>query len=371
MSGWHLIFWEPSVSPHKLDLVRALSQHPAIASCRYVSDRGLSADRIEQGWQLSTLDDLTIITTPSSDEISALVAESGENAIHLFSGLRGPRVIVEGLHHAMRHRARFLLLSEPRASEGWRGVARWVHSWLSERELRRHTAGVLAIGRNGPAWFRRTGYRQEQIFPFAYFLPEVPHHPIDETSSDLVRVGYLGRLVGSKGIGLLLDAAPLLPPNMRIEIAGHGVEAARVKEAAAASKGLIAYHGAIAMETVPAFLNCIDILVQPSLTTDDGWAAVISEALLAGDMVVASAKAGASILLDSPDRGHVIHNFDARSLADTLIEIGNGQHLTPANRAIRRAWAHKRLTGEAGADYLVAIIAHLFAGAARPSPYYA
>jgi glycosyltransferase involved in cell wall biosynthesis len=371
VAGWHLIFWEPTLSPHKLALVRALARHPAVASCRYVSDSGLSADRTAQGWQLGNLDDLEVLLAPSHDELRALVGERGETTVHVFSGLRGKRVIVEGLRCAVRHRARFLLLSEPRASEGWQGLARRAQSLATEGALRRYAAGVLAIGRNGPAWFRAAGYARDRIFPFAYFLPDPPAAPRIEARSDLVRIGYLGRLVEAKGIGVVLDSLPLLPPAVRIEIAGHGAEASRVDAAVKAFPGRVAYHGPIPMHSVPAFLDGIDILVQPSRTTDDGWAAVVSEALFAGAMVVASANVGASILLDSPERGQVLLQPDARLLAEAVTRIVSSPHLAPAERLSRRAWAHERLTGEAGAAYLVAILAHLFDGASRPPPYYA
>ena len=370
MLGRELVFWEPSVSPHKLALVRALQRHPTVSRVRYVADRDISADRLAQGWQVGSTGDVPLNLSPSSAEIEAIFEGGGSRTIHLFSGLRHFRVLVEGLQAAHRYRARFLILHEPRASEGWRGLVRLAESWATEGPLRRNASAVLAIGRNGPAWFHLAGYPLDRIFPFGYFLPPPPLVEPRPRQGELIRLAYLGRITEPKGIMLLLEALPLLHSNVRVEVAGHGPKAQRVKAAAAAHPGRLTYHGPLPMDAVPQFLRGADILVQPSLTTDDGWAAVVSEALLAGVAVIATSKVGASILLDEPDRGRIMARPDARLLADAVAEIASGPLLGPSARIARRDWARARLTDEAGADYLIRILAHLFDGASRPDAFY-
>ncbi len=372
LAGWRIHFWEPTLSPHKLALFRALATDPRVLSCTYVSQQGLSAERRAQGWAVDGLDGLDIRVAPDAAEIDTLMAgAAGRDAVHLFSGIHAPPLVAVGIAAALRHGARFGLMSEPRASEGARGVVRLAHSWASEGQLRRQAAFVLAIGRGGPPWFRRAGYSSDRIFPFAYFVQGPALFAAPTRADNRVRLGYLGRLVEAKGIRLLLDALPLLPPAVDVIVAGHGAEAPRVEAAAAASHGRLRFAGALPMAKVPAFLAGLDLLVQPSLTSDDGWGAVVSEALLAGTAAIATAKVGASILLDTAGRGAVMARPDPRLLADAVSAQIAAARFDAPHRAARQAWAESRLTGDAGAAHLLAIFAHLFAGAPRPPPFYA
>lgn len=367
MVGWRIYFWEPTVSPHKLELFRALRNFPEVASCTYIAQAELADDRRAQGWSVGKLSDLDLKMTPTLKDIDAIVRGGGDKAVHLFSGIHGPPVVTAGISAALRHRARFGILSEPRASEGLNGLIRLAHSWATERRMRRHAAFVLAIGRNGPSWFRRAGYPATRVFPFAYFLPPVPAHP-HPPLDNYIRLGYLGRLTEDKGIRLLLSALPLLPPHVKVSIAGYGDDIALV-EAAAAADTRVRYLGALPMAEVPEFLCGVDILTQPSLTTSDGWGAVVSEALLAGTAVIATTKVGASILLESPDRGRVLLRPDPSLLA-AAVESLAGSALAPHAREMRRNWAATRLTGVAGATNLLSIFGHCFAGAPAPAPYW-
>lgn len=365
-----MFLWEPTLSPHKLDLFRALGAHPRVVSCTYVSQQGLSEERRALGWTVGALDGLDIRIDPPANAIDALVAgATGPNAVHLFSGMHGPPVIAAGIAAAIRNGARFALMSEPRSSEGGRGVLRFAHSWATERLLRAHADFVLAIGRNGPTWFARTGYRRDRIFPFAYFLPARPPSTTPRALNASPRLAYLGRLTAAKGVGLLLDSLPLLPPDLRIEIAGLGPEVDRVEGVAAMSSGRVTYHGPLSMAAVPDFLARADILAQPSLTSD-GWGAVVSEALLAGAAAVATVKVGASILLDDPVRGRVMACPEPRLLADAVASLVAGDALEAPYRAARQAWARACLTGEAGANYLIDILSHRFEGGPVPAPFY-
>ena len=369
MRRWNIIFWEPSVSPHKLALFRALAQSPRTGRCIYVAQEPFPEGRAGQGWELDDRHDLDIRVAPTDDDIADLIDTDRDDTIHLFSGIHWVPCIVAGLDRAIRSGARFGLMVEPRASEGWRGLARLAHSWLTERRIRTHAAFVLAIGRHGPSWFRRTGYRADRIFPFAYFLPHRPAAPA-APSADRLRLGYLGRLTQAKGISLVLDLPPHLTMPACLRIAGAG-DAADAVRALAGSRSDVAFDGAVPMSEVPAFLAAIDILLVPSLTTDDGWAAVVSEALMAGCAVVASERAGASILLDDPARGRVLTTFDSAALAEAVAAVVTATRFDAAAREARARWAARHLTGEAGAAMLFAILDHVVDAGPRPSPFYA
>ena len=369
MTRYRLVFWEPSISPHKLPLFRALAVHPAVAATVYVAQESLPNGRAAQGWQLGALDDLNMHIAPDAATIAGLFAPSEDDlvSVHLFSGLRRIPVIRQGLAHAIARRARYAIMSEPRVAEGWRGKLRLMQSWLTEWKVRRSVAFILAIGRNGPSWFIRAGYRPDQIYPFAYYLSVPDHSVIAPEPSSLPTIAYIGRLVPEKGILLFLEAVALLAHRVRVVVAGTGPLADHVATQLAQRPGA-RYLGVVPMTDMPTVLATVDVLVQPSLTTDDGWGAVISEALIAGAKAVATRAVGASILLDEPDLGMVAAP-DPSSLAAALAATIAAGGFDPAARKKRAAWAATAIGGTAGADRLMTIVRHVLEAASPPLPF--
>jgi len=124
------------------------------------------------------------------------------------------------------------------------------------------------------------------------------------------------------------------------------------------------------MKDVPEYLRSMDILVLPSITTDDGWGAVVSEALLVGTAVVTTQKVGASVCIDDDTRGRVMKQLTPFALAAEIDWLIKNNRLTGKYRELRQGWASSRLTGEAGAKHLMEIFAHLYAGAPRPAAFF-
>jgi glycosyltransferase involved in cell wall biosynthesis len=375
MDKIQLYFWEPTVSPPKIALFNELSKHSSVEATWYIAQEELSAERRREGWSIANFSSKNLIIAPERHRVRQIMASSSPQAIHLFSGAHWVSCIVDGIEAAIETGRHFGLMREPRASEGVKGWARFVHSWLTEGRVRRRADFVLAIGRNGPPWFRAVGYAEEKIFPFAYFLPAISGRgrqleKLLDRGQRRVKVCFLGRIEKSKGICLFLDAVEKVMNAITVDIAGTGREADLVRQAAVRSRVPLTYHGPIPMKTVPDFLGHTDILVLPSITNDDGWGAVVSEALLAGAAVVVTDRVGASICVGSDTRGTVVNRLSGRSIAAAIDWLIDNERLTADYRARRSAWAHSRLTGRAGADYLLAIFAHLYVGKIRPEPFY-
>ena len=366
--SWSFCFWEPNLSPHKLDLFKALVRSSPPNTCIYIAQEGLPVDRAAQGWALTDLNDIEVRIGPSKHEIEAIVEAASRQTIHLFSGIHWAPCLVMGLQAVIAKSRVFAIMAEPRESEGVLGAMRWVHSWLTERAIRRRVAFVLAIGANGPRWFGATGYRRERIFPFAYFLPPSDAPP-GEPEGRPVTVGYVGRLTLEKGIALFLAAARELPSDCAVVVAGAGPEAPRVRELAETAPN-VTFLGTLSMQEVGRLLASTDILVVPSLTTDDGWAAVVSEALMAGAAVIASWKAGASLCLADRSRGVVLKALNKEALVEALRSGLKTFDFSAQARRRRAQWAQAHLTGEAGAAYLRAIASHVLLGAPRPPPFF-
>lgn len=373
MVKFEIYAWEPSVSPHKLALYRALRDAGEVSSVTYIAQADLPEARKQQGWSRGDLNDLNVLISPSSHEIDALVARADPNAIHIFSGVHWSAVIAAGLKAVLKARRRFGVMSEPRANEGLKGVARLAHSWLTEGAYRQHADFILAIGRNGPPWFERTGYGRARIFPFAYFLP--PPSPIASSSpelpKDVLQILYLGRLEAEKGVHLVLEARNVCATPAQFCIAGGGALRDLAESEAVKPGPPLRVLGPVPMAQTSQLLAAADIVCAPSISTNDGWCAVVSEALMAGAAVITTPKVGASICLEQDERLGMIVDTNGLAIAHAIGHLVESGALTPASRAWRRAWAMQRLTAEAGARALLNILIHVYSGAARPAPFYA
>jgi hypothetical protein len=102
---------------------------------------------------------------------------------------------------------------------------------------------------------------------------------------------------------------------------------------------------------------------------DDGWGAVISEALMAGAAVVSSYKVGASMCLADEVRGKVVRGLTGTEVAAAIDGIICNGLCAKSFREIRSQWADKHLTARVGVEYLLKILDHLFHERARPKSY--
>jgi glycosyltransferase involved in cell wall biosynthesis len=367
--GWDITLWEPTLSPHKTGLVAALALHPAVSRVRMVAHADIAPQRKLQGWSSPAIEGGNLFVGLSDEEIVQMFAEASSNSVHIITGMRGSRTIKTALRAAARYKRRYAIMSEPRVSEGISGILRLAQSLLFEERLRRTAGFVLAIGAHGPRWFAKTGYRKATIFPFAYFLPNSYPSP-DRRLGPPTIVSYLGRLEREKGIDTFVDVVPKLPDMMHARVAGHGSQEEFVRRSVEVSGGRLRYYGVLAMADVPNYLDETDILVVPSRSTNDGWAAVVSEALMHGVAIVASDKVGASILLQDMARGEAVQSENSAAIIDAVQRLWSSNRLTQEARQARSAWANERLSATGGADYLTRILSHIYEGKGRPPPFF-
>ncbi len=82
-------------------------------------------------------------------------------------------------------------------------------------------------------------------------------------------IGYVGRLVPEKGVVTLLKAIRRLSRDFRLLLVGSGPLLVEVEHLAEAwgLKDRLVLTGAVPHREVPRYLNCMDVLVLPSITT--------------------------------------------------------------------------------------------------------
>jgi glycosyltransferase involved in cell wall biosynthesis len=371
MTTRRIVFWEPTVSPHKSSLIAALADIAGDALELVVcAGQGLLPERARLGWSQPTGHGPEPTIAPTHAQIEALVGSFPADTLHLVSGIRHVPMIVAALASIRRHGARFALMSEPRASEGWAGVLRYAQSWLTEGWLRRNVEFVLTIGRHGPAWFRRVGYPQECLFPFAYFVaPSTVESACAESAT--IRVAYVGRLVTEKGVADIVEAVANLGTSARLTMVGDGPERDKLVARCRTLNLVAEFPGVLPMPEVAPLLAAQDILVLASTASNDGWGVVVNEALLAGTAVVASERAGASIMLDDARLGRVVPPGSPPAIATAIQALQTSGAFAEPARELRRQVALARLAPEVGARHLLAIVRWRDGAGNRPPPFYA
>jgi glycosyltransferase involved in cell wall biosynthesis len=127
---------------------------------------------------------------------------------------------------------------------------------------------------------------------------------------------FVGRLAPEKGIGTVIDAAPLLEPGIAIRIAGDGPEAARLA-AASARQPALQPLGRLARADVQAELERSRALVFPSLWYE-GLPMTILEAFATGVPVIAARRGAAATLVQDRVTGLTFDPGDPAALAVSL-----------------------------------------------------
>lgn len=101
------------------------------------------------------------------------------------------------------------------------------------------------------------------------FRPQPAGHLRESLGLSAFTIGYLGRLVAEKGLLLLLEAVAGLKEDYRFLLLGGGPLKERLKARAQELEvdQKVLFLPPLRHEEVPPYLNCLDVLVLPSLTT--------------------------------------------------------------------------------------------------------
>jgi len=106
-------------------------------------------------------------------------------------------------------------------------------------------------------------------------------------------IGFFGRLIEAKGVLTLIDAMRLLQNDSKLLIVGNGPLKMRIVEEVknARLKNRVILLNTIPQEKIPEYLNCLDVLVLPSITTPfwkESFGRVLIEAMACEVSVIGS-----------------------------------------------------------------------------------
>jgi glycosyltransferase involved in cell wall biosynthesis len=179
----------------------------------------------------------------------------------------------------------------------------WPFSAMEQQVLQGIDYALVGNVASGEVW-RAKGYTGPlRVIPQFGVSPELFQPPPARAETQPLIIGCANRrLVAEKGVHHLLEAAAGLPGAWEMRIAGDGPEKARLV-ALAQALGIgekVRFAGAIPSTKMAAFLQQLDILVLPSLTTrrwKEQFGRVLIEAMACERVVVGS---------DSGEIPHVI-----------------------------------------------------------------
>ncbi len=139
-----------------------------------------------------------------------------------------------------------------------------------------------------------------------------------------LRVGYLGTVIPSKGLDVLVDAVRQLPIGSTT-LAVHGNVVPYHGDATFATRVLqrltaadrVTLHGPYGLDDLPRLLSQIDVLAAPALWHET-FGLTVREALAAGRPVVVSRVGGLQDAVADGQQGFVVEPGDAGALAAAL-----------------------------------------------------
>lgn len=169
---------------------------------------------------------------------------------------------------------------------------------LCDRVVRHSPADILFCRAKATMTFVGAYARKVIYLPHAvdcsHFTPALRNRSREERA---LTIGFVGRIVASKGIQVLLDAFSQLPDTVRLHLVGRGDYVAQVEQDANRHgfRNRVSIRPAVPYAEMPDVMQSLDILVLPSLETrywTEQFGRVLIEAMACGVPVVASASGG-------------------------------------------------------------------------------
>ena len=132
-------------------------------------------------------------------------------------------------------------------------------------------------------------------------------------------IGYIGQLIGHKGIAILLEALTFMSEDTRLTIVGDGEQAGYLKDLSRRLdvEGRVEFTGKIDNRHIATVHERIDVVVVPSIWPENS-PVVITEAMASGIPVVASDIGGIPELVEDGVTGFLVPPRDARALAERV-----------------------------------------------------
>lgn len=202
--------------------------------------------------------------------------------------------------------------------------------WLGWLFTRPWCWGFAGGNESHKAFYRYYGMDESHIrlMPMMVDNARFERHDVKQ-EADIVRFGYLGRLVPHKNVDLLVKAVAMLVErgfSVRLDVIGNGSEDGHLRKLVC-ERGLadsVRFLGYLKGPEKVRALHALDCLVLPS--SYEPWGLVVNEALASGIPVIVSDSVGARFDLVE-GCGLVVKTGDVSALADAMLKIAKDSAL--------------------------------------------
>jgi len=312
-----------------------------------VCQEGVSEYRkTSYGWTLKPeLGRVNLETLPSEDwkERIVQILEKNDTAIHVFGSLlpNYPEKIAYARDLAFSMGLKTGIITEAPINDETmliRRITKGLHSWQQDYKIKKIASRaqfVLAIPNSKYAYFRKLGWREDQIFPFGYFvmnlksvqnsLPEWAKR-VEEVDQLKAKILYAGSFIAKKSPDLLVRALGLLRKKgseFVCYLIGEGEQKNYIKELVQKNdlNDRVIFFGVRPNDQYRALMKACDIVVIPQRRAS--WGVPALEAIQSGVAVVISDGDGASELIKISGAGRVFKSGNWLSLYSSLHDLLN------------------------------------------------
>ncbi|CAM4361632.1 glycosyltransferase family 4 protein [Deinococcus marmoris] len=355
-----IVFWQPNHSPHQFPLLDALSRHENGYEVELVLSRTVNPTRQVFSWGAISYEHVAVHEVPSAAAVDVIAGREIGSSIHVFSGVANDEIARIGMEACIRHGAKIAVMAEAGA---WRDrhparYPRLVKHLMLKQKYGKYIQAFLPMGQVGVEWYTRVGYDPGIMTPIGYFVESALVTVPPPATFEIL---FVGRAVPLKGGDLLLRALGKIKHlQWNASLMTQGQEREKW-EALAQSLGLGERVEFRDYETSLAYaqrLASASVLVLPN-KGDEGWGAVVNEALMQGTPVICTTLTGAQDMI-GPGRGEVV-TPDVVSLSLALErQIGRGIPSAQQRTEVAE-WTRQHWSGEAGARKLVSALDHKIA----------
>jgi glycosyltransferase involved in cell wall biosynthesis len=357
-----LAFWHNLISPHQAPLMRelALAGHEVLV----VASEAMSAERRQLGWSAPALGPAQIVLGPDQTKVAQIVKSGPPDTVHFIAGARGTALGQQVAHACRRSRRRMGLITESPDARGLGGPLRWAKYSGERISMGKHFDFILAMGQRGTRWFKLCGYPAARIFPFAYVTERYSGYSGERVGNGF-RFLFVGQLIARKGVDVLLRALAKVP-GCELAVIGDGPEEENLKKVAAKCgvADRVSWRGKMDSTKAQSQIAEADVLVLPS--REDGWGAVVNEALMAGTPVICSTACGAADLIRYPWLGTVFRSGNVAELANALSSWTGRGKLLGGELGRIRSWS-QCIEGSFLATYVERVLVHVYERGPRPT----
>jgi glycosyltransferase involved in cell wall biosynthesis len=172
----------------------------------------------------------------------------------------------------------------------------WVYG-CAERFGLRHADHCFSFNSAGPGALRGRGFEAVDVIPLAidtdFFQPTDAAHIRSSLGLRDFTIGFFGRFVDEKGVGLLLEAVAELAHPVQVLLVGNGPARKtwmeRARQLAIADR--VVHKASVLRSDMPAHLCACDVVVLPSYATGtwkEQFGRVLVEAMACGVPVIGS-----------------------------------------------------------------------------------